>query len=104
MSAVALAFADNLPEPHQRFLYGLPLSFTCGDFFLSMPARALVFGYRNNPRMICFGYATTFSYTKRISVRSSSTATPPIWNPRSSQTGSISIRALTRQGASPAWC
>ena len=33
MSAVALAFANNLPEPHQRFLHGLPLSFTCGDFF-----------------------------------------------------------------------
>jgi serine/threonine protein phosphatase 1 len=33
MSAVALAFTSNLPEPHRRFLQGLPLSFTCGDFF-----------------------------------------------------------------------
>jgi serine/threonine protein phosphatase 1 len=33
ISAVALAFTNNLPEPHRRFLQGLPLSLTCGDFF-----------------------------------------------------------------------
>lgn len=33
ISAVALAFINNLPEPHRRFLQGLPLSLTCGDFF-----------------------------------------------------------------------
>jgi serine/threonine protein phosphatase 1 len=33
MSAVAIAFANNLPEHHLRFLQNLPLSFTCGDFF-----------------------------------------------------------------------
>jgi serine/threonine protein phosphatase 1 len=31
--SVALAFANNLPDSHRRFLQGLPLSFTCGDFF-----------------------------------------------------------------------
>jgi serine/threonine protein phosphatase 1 len=31
----AKAFADALPESHRRFLLGLPLSFTCGDFFFA---------------------------------------------------------------------
>jgi serine/threonine protein phosphatase 1 len=33
MSAVALAFTNNLPESHRRFLQELPLSFSSGDFF-----------------------------------------------------------------------
>jgi serine/threonine protein phosphatase 1 len=32
---IARAFADALPENHRRFLFGLPLSFTCGDFFFT---------------------------------------------------------------------
>jgi serine/threonine protein phosphatase 1 len=32
---IAKAFADALPESHRRFLLGLPLSFTCGDFFFA---------------------------------------------------------------------
>jgi serine/threonine protein phosphatase 1 len=30
---VALAFLNSLPESHHRFLQGLALSFSCGDFF-----------------------------------------------------------------------
>ena len=32
---IAEAFSDVLPESHRRFLLGLPLSFTCGDFFFA---------------------------------------------------------------------
>lgn len=30
---LAMAFLDTLPESHHRFLQGLALSFSCGDFF-----------------------------------------------------------------------
>jgi len=32
---VAVAFRNALPESHFRFLHGLALSFTCGDFFFT---------------------------------------------------------------------
>jgi serine/threonine protein phosphatase 1 len=32
---IAAAFGDVLPESHRRFLLGLPLSFTCGDYFFA---------------------------------------------------------------------
>jgi serine/threonine protein phosphatase 1 len=32
---IAKAFRDVLPETHRRFLLGLALSFTCGDFFFT---------------------------------------------------------------------
>jgi serine/threonine protein phosphatase 1 len=32
---IAEAFGDVLPESHRRFLLGLPLSFTCGDYFFA---------------------------------------------------------------------
>jgi serine/threonine protein phosphatase 1 len=32
---IAKAFRDVLPESHFRFLHGLALSFTCGDFFFA---------------------------------------------------------------------
>jgi serine/threonine protein phosphatase 1 len=32
---VAAALSDSMPESHRRFLKGLALSFTCGDFFFA---------------------------------------------------------------------
>ena len=32
---VAAALTKSMPESHRRFLQGLPLSFTCGDFFFA---------------------------------------------------------------------
>jgi serine/threonine protein phosphatase 1 len=32
---IAKAFSDALPETHRRFLFGLALSYTCGDFFFT---------------------------------------------------------------------
>ena len=34
-NAIAQAFRQAIPEPHMKFLGGLPLTYTCGDFFFT---------------------------------------------------------------------
>jgi len=69
LEELATVLNHSMPDNHRRFLQGLALSFTCGDFFSFMQACGRAFHCMSNRNKISFGSGMIFSCMRRISAR-----------------------------------
>ena len=66
---VAIALSQAMPDSHHRFLRGLALSFTCGDFFFAHAGVRPESRCNCDPGVTFSGFGKTFFCMKRILAR-----------------------------------